>query len=99
MKRDEIVRLVMGCLAEHVEELEAELAEELSEETRLFGKKGVFDSLGLVSFIADVEMLLFDEFELEVQLASEDAMSRSKTPFRNVATFVDHILLIAQGEG
>lgn len=67
----------------------------LSEETTLFGKNAHLDSLGLVNFIMEVEGLLSEKYDLSLVLASEDAMSRSKSPFRTVGTLAAYICDIA----
>jgi hypothetical protein len=56
-----------------------------SENPAIFGGKGGLDSLGLVNFLADLEYRLAEEFGREVVLASERAMSRQRSPFRDVA--------------
>ena len=63
----------------------------------IFGSGGALDSLGLVSFLADLEYKLGEEFGREIVLASEQAMSRSRSPFRDVASLSDYIVeLLAQ---
>lgn len=57
----------------------------------IFGPGGMLDSLGLVSFLADLEYKLSEEFDRAVVLASEQAMSRSRSPFRDVAALAAYI--------
>jgi len=57
----------------------------------IFGQGGMLDSLGLVSFLADLEYRLSQEFDRSVVLASEQAMSRSRSPFRDVSALADHV--------
>jgi D-alanine--poly(phosphoribitol) ligase subunit 2 len=64
----------------------------LSEETVLFGRSGVLDSLGLVNLIVAVEQRLEDELGITLVLADEKAMAQKNSPFRTVATLVDYIL-------
>jgi len=49
------------------------------------------DSLELVSYIVDVEQRLKEKHKLEISLADERAMSRSRSPFRNIGTLLDYI--------
>jgi hypothetical protein len=58
----------------------------------IFGPGGVLDSLALVSFLADLEYRLGREFGREVVLASEQAMSRSRSPFRDAPALTDYIV-------
>jgi len=63
----------------------------------IFGPGGALDSLGLVSFLADLEFRIAEEFGREVVLASEAAMSRSRSPFRDVTALSQYIAeLLAQ---
>ena len=64
----------------------------LDENVRLIGTSSIFDSMELVQFIVEVENLLDDEFELEVELTSEKAMSRKNSPFISVNTLVEYIV-------
>ncbi|HZP60486.1 MAG TPA: hypothetical protein VFB27_09205 [Opitutaceae bacterium] len=63
----------------------------------IFGPGGALDSLALVNFLADLEYRLAEEFGREVVLASEQAMSRSRSPFRDVPALTDYVVeLLAQ---
>lgn len=68
------------------------LPAEGGENPRIFGAGGPLDSLGLVNFLADLEYRLAEEFDREIVLASERAMSRSHSPFRDVASLTEYIL-------
>lgn len=62
-----------------------------NESSIIFGPEGMLDSLGLVSFLADLEYKLSEEFDRDILLASEQAMSRSRSPFRDVPALADHV--------
>ena len=49
------------------------------------------DSLALVSFIADLEDKISDEFEKDIVLADEKAMSAKTSPFRNIESLTSYI--------
>jgi hypothetical protein len=57
----------------------------------IFGLEGQLDSLGLVSFLADLEYRLAQEFGGAYLIASEQAMSRSRSPFRDVPSLTAHV--------
>ena len=61
------------------------------ENARIFGGEAAMDSLGLVNFLADLEYRLTEKFGRELVLASERAMSRKKSPFRDVAALTAYI--------
>ncbi len=65
---------------------------ELNETANLFGKDGVLDSLGLVSFIVLVEEGIEDEFDTILTLADEKAMSQKNSPFGSIAALTEYIL-------
>ena len=58
----------------------------------IFGAGGVLDSLDLVNYLADLEYRLDQEYGREVVLASERAMSRSRSPFRDVDSLTVYIM-------
>lgn len=58
-------------------------------ETVVFGTGGVLDSLGLVGFIGDLETRVAERFGVDIVLADERAMSRSRSPFRTVQSLAD----------
>jgi len=60
--------------------------------TVIFGPGGTLDSLGLVNFLADLEYRLAEAYGRELVLASERAMSRSRSPFRDVDTLAAYIV-------
>lgn len=70
---------------------------QLGDDTRLIGRKGVLDSMGLVTLIVDVEQRLEEEHDIVVVLADERAMSQKHSPFRSVGSLGDYICqLVAQ---
>ncbi len=71
---------------------------EITEETRLLGQGTGLDSLGLVTLIVDLEQQLDDDYDIDIVLASEKAMSQKNSPFRSVGTLTDYIWKLAQEE-
>lgn len=64
------------------------LSLEKGEDTSLLGN---LDSLGLVSFLLDVELGIAER-GLELTIMDERAMSRYHSPFRTLGTLADYIL-------
>jgi acyl carrier protein len=60
-------------------------------EAVLFGAGSSLDSLGLVALVIDIEDALRDH-GLNLDLTSAQAMSPTKSPFRTVASLIDHIV-------
>jgi len=55
----------------------------------LYGDDGIFDSMHLVSFLALVEEKLEDEFDVEISLTSEKAVSRRVSPFSSMTRLIE----------
>lgn len=66
--------------------------------TVLFGRKGVFDSLGLVHFVAAVEEGISDALGAEIALVTDEAMAREHSPFRTVDAMVDFIAELLEAQ-
>jgi hypothetical protein len=80
---DSLRRLIVGLLPE---------ATRTGDNPVIFGPGGALDSLGLVNFLADLEYRIAEVHGREVVLASERAMSRSRSPFRDVDTLAAYVL-------
>ena len=63
---------------------------DFNESTVLFGGDGLFDSIGLVTFILDVEENIRSQSGITITLADQRAMSQSKSPFRRVSLLADY---------
>ncbi len=99
MDRDKIKSLVFMCLREAVEEMDDGRNVEVTDSVKLFGRDGLFDSLGLVSFLVDMEDKLADEADIDLNLSDEKALSAHSGPFRNVDSFVDYIMSVIEASG
>lgn len=90
--KDKINSIIVETLKELNEELELEELNVISQKTRLYGSSSALDSLSLVSFITDLEERISDEFDKDLVLADEKAMSAKTSPFRSVETLNAYIL-------
>ena len=63
--------------------------------TKLIGSNSIFDSIELVSFIVETEQFLEDNYDIQVQLASESAMSRRRSPFISLNSLKEYIIEIS----
>jgi acyl carrier protein len=66
----------------------------IDETTRLIGSTSPFDSMDLVQIIVEVEDKINEEYNSEIILTDEKAMSRSTSPFINVGTLSKFIIEI-----
>jgi acyl carrier protein len=92
--REQIVALIIDKVREIDPPALAGGADGLSDQTRLFGKEGLFDSLGLVALIVDVEQAIADASGVSVTLGDDRAMSQSHSPFRSVGALADYALML-----
>lgn len=98
MSHDTLRAAVTGAVRDLAAERGADAAA-IHGGTVLFGAPGaLFDSLGLVTLVAEVEARVADATGRDVILADERAMSRSRSPFRTVDTLVEHTAAVLAGE-
>lgn len=88
--KQDLLNKMRSILLDALEDLGSP-TEGVSDQSPLIGPDALTTSLAFVSIIADMEMALADE-AIEVTLVSEDALSRSKSPFQNLGTLADYIL-------
>lgn len=60
-------------------------------DTKLFGGDGILDSIALVMLISDMEQKIANEFNVNIILTDEKAMSRASSPFRTVSSLINLI--------
>lgn len=90
MEKSEIQKIIFDAIemANNLREEDEKIP--VSEQTGLYGHNGILDSMGLVSFLIDVEESLQD-CDIQISLSDERAMSQTKSPFSNVQTLTDYI--------
>lgn len=87
---EELITAIIGCAREVAEREGITLPADFGADTRLFGRQGLFDSLGLVSLVVSVEEAIEDRFGAVVSLADERAMSQARSPFRTVRALAEY---------
>jgi len=92
--RIKLLNIIYNCIDEINVQNEPDKQLSKTDETVIFGKASHLDSLGLVNLIVSLEEAVNDEFNLEIILADERAMSLESSPFRTVSTLADYILLL-----
>lgn len=72
---------------------------ELSPDLKIFGDGAYFNSILLVTFVIAIQDRILELTDKNVVLATQQAMSRSKSPFRDVTTLEEYIKeLLAEAE-
>ncbi|WP_283139389.1 hypothetical protein [Rhizohabitans arisaemae] len=99
--QDRLLALITGV----VEELNERRTEKIPTDDLpgvvLYGDEGVFTSMHLVNFLVRVEEVLEDEFDVEISLTSEKAVSRRVSPFSSVKRligFIEEEVRLAEGD-
>ncbi len=82
--KEKIQELIIHSIKELNEELENKSLNNPTTQTRLYGANGALDSLALVSLITDLEDIISEEFDKDIILADEKAMSQRTSPFRSI---------------
>ena len=79
-----IENIITSGLKESLTEGGLKISEEINPTTIIFGNGGRLDSLGLVSFLINLEQKVEEEYDMQITIADEKAMSMSNSPFKNV---------------
>ena len=88
MDKNQIYNIVITTIKNYCEENDIQV--ELTKDTPLIGSYRIFDSMGLVNTIVDIETAFLDE-DVEISLTSEAAMSSRISPFRSVGSLCNFI--------
>ena len=98
-KRERIIQVIYNTIDEEINSLPSRKEPlEKSEDTVLFGGSDGLDSLDLVNLIIGVEEEIGDEFDSEIALADESAMSEENSPYRTVKTLADYIIALLEAD-
>ncbi len=65
--------------------------ESLGRETPIYSEDSPIDSLNLVMLISDIEHVIGEQYNREIVLADEKAMSTRNSPFRSVGSLADYV--------
>jgi acyl carrier protein len=81
--------IVLQTVAEVGEDQNQEMLKNPTSTTALFGHN--LDSMGIVFLVAELEERIADEFDINISLADERAMSQKTSPFRSIKTLVKYV--------
>lgn len=93
---EKIQNIIIQVLKNLADELENPELENPNAQTKIYGIEGNLDSLALVSFITDVEEMIGSEFDTNITLADEKAMSSRNSPFKDVSSLTQYIQNLLQ---
>ncbi|MHB8065910.1 MAG: hypothetical protein ACYDG2_25390 [Ruminiclostridium sp.] len=96
MNNCEVTKLILDCLKDLNEELGLDELSRPSEETKIFGKEGALDSLGIMKLICSIENNVKDSFNKTICITDEKNFTcRNSSPFRSVkdmSEFVNELI-------
>ena len=93
-----IEKLVIDKLKEIGEETNNKALIAADKETSIYGAGRTMDSLTLVRFISEMEDAIYDEYNIELVIANEKAMSMKNSPFLNVTSFTNYLKELIEEE-
>lgn len=91
MDKQQITDIVIENVKGLVETLPEDQQFNVDVNTVLFGKGSNIDSLSLVSIIVDLESIFSLDYNFELSLTDDRAMTRKQSPFDSVQTMSDYI--------
>lgn len=91
IEKANIKKVIQSLLKEYCDDKEIEIPK-IDDETRLIGSNALFDSLGLVGFIVELEEKIEEIYSVEIEIADEKAMSRFKSPFINIGSLSEFLV-------
>jgi acyl carrier protein len=97
VKEINVNEMVFHCLNDLLSELAGKDGSQIpvvDDSTRLIGKKGILDSLGLVTLIVSIEQKLLDDHGIVATIADERALSMEKSPFKTVCSLSEYVTLL-----
>jgi hypothetical protein len=94
VNKQELIEMMLEVLQDVVADSEDVLNDEVTALTPLVGEVAAITSLSLVSFITGVELMIEENHDVELTLVSEEALSRSKSPFRTIDALADYVLTL-----
>jgi hypothetical protein len=94
LTKDSIQASIFHALVSINEERDSDKQILINAETRLFGPEAVLDSLSLVSVIVDIEAAISAASGREISLTDDRAMSQTMSPFSDINTLTNYILLL-----
>ncbi|MFE0698988.1 hypothetical protein [Streptomyces sp. NPDC058872] len=87
--QERLLALILGVIEELNERREEKIPTDNPMEVSFYGNAAVFDSMQLVNFLARVEEAIEDEYDVEISLTSEKAVSQRISPFSSTRRLVE----------
>ena len=92
LNKENVEKLILDILYAINDVMPPDKQMSISPDSVLFGENPQIDSLSLVSLVIDLESTLSIDFNLDISLTDDRAMTREISPFLTVKTLRDYIL-------
>lgn len=92
MNKEQVLEIVIENVKNLVETFPIDQQFNITEQTALFANGSSIDSLSLVTVIVDLETVFATDYNKEISLTDDRAMTRSISPFETVNSLVDYIV-------
>ena len=96
---NQIREAIYHAVDDHNQQSASDQQLEKSPSAVLFGNKGQLDSLGLVSFIVEVEQKIETDLGIAIVLADERALSHKHNPFASLQDLENYIATLIKEDG
>lgn len=93
--REQIKTFIHEAVKEVVQH--SELLDKYNQEKDNFEILGNLDSLDMVSMLVDIESKIQDEFDIDILIGADRAMSE-RGPFSTIETLLDFVLVLVEEE-
>jgi|LakMenEpi03Aug12_release.lakeMendotaPanAssembly.Ray.scaffolds.fasta_scaffold1188440_2 acyl carrier protein len=87
--KEKVEQIVFSIISSNTEDLNIGI---INSDTLLLSEGSDIDSMTIVSIVVDLESKLSDVFQKEISLSDEKAMTREKSPFKNIKNLIEYIL-------
>ena len=94
INEEKVLEIILRALQSLNDELPAKEKFKAGPTTSLFGSNATLDSLALVSVIVDVEGDVSTALGRSISLTDDRAMSQEVSPFDNVQTLLNYIMIL-----
>lgn len=91
MEKKKITEIVISTVSTLVETFPVDQQYTVDQNTILFGNGSKMDSLSLVSVIVDLESTFSLDYNIDISLTDDRAMTRKNSPFDSIKVLVDYI--------
>jgi acyl carrier protein len=92
MNKEKVLEVVIENVKNLIDTYPIDQQFEINEDTILFGNESLIDSLSLVTVIVDLETAFANDYDKEISLTDDRAMTRKISPFDTINTLVEYIV-------